>query len=142
MQQTTYWYLVEVNIEFSLAEIEHLIFLGNGHYDGKCKAAGKHGGFLYGMRNMFESMRAAGVVSARTEADLPDSQDQVVELQINTHDLSTLVKIAESEQYEKGLGLHLWFPLMQILRKTIARSSYVNSSIIYNMINNYENGII
>jgi hypothetical protein len=44
-------YSVSALVIFSRADVDGLMELSATHYDGKCKAAGKIGGFLYGIHN-------------------------------------------------------------------------------------------
>lgn len=75
-------------VVFTEEEIKTLLRCSESHYDGVCKAAGREGGFLYGMMNRFALREAA----KRDSANADQSEA--------THDLEwreidTLLKILE-----------------------------------------------
>jgi hypothetical protein len=50
-------------IKFSLAEIDALMKLSAAHYDGTCRAMGKVGGTIYGLRNYVSVLSTASAES-------------------------------------------------------------------------------
>lgn len=54
MRPVKFVYDVRTVIAFSRQELNCLLACSERHYDGVCKAAGRHGGFLYGYQNAVE----------------------------------------------------------------------------------------
>jgi hypothetical protein len=90
MQIEGFWFPVEVKLRITKAELDHMIECSKAHYDYKCKAASKRGGFLYGWRNRLEGDIAVAEFSA-------DEQPDSVEVQASWHTVDTLCKILEME---------------------------------------------
>ena len=84
MKLTGFDYDVSVLVTMTGHEIARLMKLSKSHYDGKCKAAGNHGGFLYGFMN-------------RWDMSPPVDLDEEIELMMTGHELGTLGKIGEAE---------------------------------------------
>ena len=51
MKHTGFDYVVKAEVTLTKAEVENIIELGGKHYDFKCMAACKYGGFIYGIKN-------------------------------------------------------------------------------------------
>lgn len=88
-------YDVNVDLEFTEKEIDHLAHLSRRHYDGRCKAASQNGGFLYGMMNFQEGGKASR--------------------RLNAHDLATLAKITEMEFMLPSSEVKLHSAIMNVL---------------------------
>jgi len=53
MKRISFDYIVKAVISITGAELGRLMTLSRLHYDGKCRAAREHGGFLYGLCNQW-----------------------------------------------------------------------------------------
>ncbi len=116
MREAGYTYAVSTELEFTREETDYLIELALSHYDGKCKAAGSSGGFLFGLRNkhLFEAKE--------------HDSGHLESWSFDIHELSTLVKILEMEIWAPlARRLDLFWQLTQILRKTISETRRVNN---------------
>lgn len=113
MKQQEFHYKVEVVLEFTKDELDHLIRLSERHYDGKCKAASQQGGFLYGIRNR---------LNFQEEANRNSVQDT-----FNSYDLDTLVKIAEGEQFDRDGKIRLYDDLYESLMSVQREYEKANS---------------
>jgi len=84
-----YFYAVHIRLELTLPEIAHCIQSALGHYDWKCKQAGKEGGFLYSWgRRIWNGFSG--------------------EHYITWGDLDTLCKILEQESWVRDhISLHM-----------------------------------
>ncbi len=127
MKLNQYWYKVDVVIEFTRTEVEHLTTLAKQHYDYKCKCAANCGGFLYGMKNSLDFQHSASERALKSFEKR--HANQVTEQQLTIDELDMLCKIAEGEQFmdEKELKkCCMWFPLKQALKAAIAESNRIN----------------
>lgn len=89
MKLTGFDYDVIALVTMSGYEVARLIKLSGDHYDGKCQAAGKVGGFLYGFMNHWSD----------------DQLDEEIELSMTGHELGTLGKISEQESPSETFSL-------------------------------------
>lgn len=85
-------YAVSAQVIFSRAEVASLLELSASHYDGKCKAAGKLGGFLYGINN---------AVSFQ-----PDGSEEIPRL-VSWDNVDTLCKILEQARTPEQADLYV-----------------------------------
>lgn len=51
MKLDCFFYKVQTEVVFTEADVDVAIRCSERHYDAKCRAASKQGGFLYGMKN-------------------------------------------------------------------------------------------
>jgi len=85
MQLKSFHAIIQAEIEFTREELDQLTKLSEAHYDGRCKAAGQLGGFLYGIKvQLFDQPSVA--------------------IQVNWYQLDLLCKIAEAENGFQTLG--------------------------------------
>lgn len=84
-------YAVSAQVIFTRAEVDALLELSASHYDGKCEAAGKHGGFLYGISN---------AVSVQ-----PDGSEEIPRL-VSWDNVDTLCKILEQSRTAEQAELY------------------------------------
>ena len=95
-------YDVSAQVIFTRAEVDWLLDLSASHYDGKCEAAGKHGGFLYGINN---------AVSMQ-----PDGSEEIPRL-VSWDNVDTLCKILEQARTGEQAALY------QAMRKLLSAMS-------------------
>jgi len=105
---------VEVRLQITRSELDHMIECSQAHYDWKCKAASQQGGFLYGWRNMFE---------------LDEPGIKTLEVQANWDTVDTLCKMLEGEQYMRHLAPEksLYFSMRRVLVRMREESERVNA---------------
>jgi len=87
MKHISFNYKVITNFTLTEAELDHLLLIASHHYDGKCKAAGEVGGFIYGWKNMLLGRKER--ISATPE--------EIAEIEIDAtiQQLDTITKILE-----------------------------------------------
>lgn len=110
-----FWFRVEVTLQITREEVEHMIACSESHYDGKCKAASQTGGFLNGWRNQIQWAE--------------DEGKDVAEVQVTVRQMDTLCKILEAEQWRRNLDPKdsLYFPIKQILIRMGEESERANN---------------
>jgi hypothetical protein len=96
MKRDSFSYEVNSEVFFTPEEIKNLMHCSVTHYDYKCKAAGQHGGFLYGLNNRF-------VLWPAEEADDPDRLPSAP-AKLSWREVDTLCKILESPSADPGLA--------------------------------------
>jgi hypothetical protein len=80
MKTLAMWYVPEVDVEFTWADVESMILLSERHYDYKCKELSQqYVGVLYGMRNMFESRGKDATIIYRLNGRTADLLAKCVE---------------------------------------------------------------
>lgn len=77
---------IEFYLSLTALDIETLCMLSNAHYDGRCKASGQIGGFLYGWRNHVEAWELY---------NLPKKKKKEQTVRASWDDLDTCLKIME-----------------------------------------------
>jgi len=107
--------VIEADVQFTRLDIHQLMDLSKHHYDGKCKAAGQHGGFLYGLDKMLDC----------------NAYVDVVDVVVTWPQLDLLCKIAEGENgYEMVGGMpvpgELGIKILSIMQKMLNHSVLVN----------------
>ncbi len=106
MKRNGYAYAVSVVVELTKEELDICLDCSARHYDGRCKAAGQQGGFLYGFKNQ-----------------LAFGEDQTkVEVVISTHDLDTLVKILE---FTNPVVNGLYWVMRSLLRDALKHRTWL-----------------
>jgi len=85
-------YDVSALVIFTRADVDSLMELSASHYDGKCKAAGKVGGFLYGIHNAV--------------CVLPDASEEFPR-RLSWDNVDTLCKILEQSRTDEQAELYL-----------------------------------
>lgn len=85
-------YSVSALVIFSRADVDGLMELSASHYDGKCKGAGKLGGFLYGIHNAV--------------CVLPDASEEFPR-RLSWDNVDTLCKILEQARTPEMAELYL-----------------------------------
>lgn len=94
MQQVCFEYNVNITFTITGRELLRLKDLSQRHYDDKCRAAGQHGGFLFGFINQW--LYSDGV--AYGPSDHPNMSREV-EITATAHELGVLCKIGEVELF-------------------------------------------
>lgn len=64
-------------IELSVPQLEVLLQLSESHYEGKCKAASRQGGFLYGWRNTLVVFPEMGTTTPEVPPVVEASGDEL-----------------------------------------------------------------
>lgn len=62
--------VIEADVHFTREEIHELVRLSKQHYDGLCKAASQHGGFLYGLDRGMDCDPGVNAVMSWCELDM------------------------------------------------------------------------
>ena len=107
MKFVDYQFRIEIGLDLSLEEVAHCIQVALHHYDWKCKAAGRKGGFLYSWGwNLWNGFSSTEYLTW-AEIDI-------------------LCKILEQEDHY-GKGLHLWWPITEEFAHAREQSKKVNS---------------
>lgn len=118
-----FFFKVEIELELTRAEVEHLVGCSKVHYDFKCKHSAEVGGFIHGWRNHFRNHFEKGVNETLSEADL--SATATVRATWNQMDLAC--KILEMEQHlDQGDGMFLSIVFRRILLNMAEESKRVN----------------
>ena len=81
------------HVPFTETDINVLMLLSEHHYDGKCKAASKVGGFIYGWKNQLEThkkLKAQSLINGRH-----DKHSQLT-METDWHELDTTMKTMEN----------------------------------------------
>lgn len=106
------WYKVEVDLDITKKALGVMLKCSEAHYDGKCKAASKLGGFLYGWKNHFE---------------LPEGQN-FVRVRATWHEVDELCKILEMERHfsDHGDSQPVYYAIRKVLRQMDESSRRVN----------------
>ena len=94
-----YTFKVEINLEITRAEVEHMRLVSTHHYDRVCKEASLRGGFIYGWRNHFEWYGKDGMELTPTDEDMKAT----AVVRATWRDMDILGKILEGERYFEGL---------------------------------------
>jgi hypothetical protein len=119
MKFTEFDYDVFVMVQINGHELGFLQRLSQQHYDAKCQAAGRVGGFLYGFINQW-MLTAEGDYSFGDDLPDPPSLDRDEIIKMSGHQLGTLGKICEINTFayhgepEPPLSA---FNFVQLLRK-------------------------
>ena len=92
MKRDSFSYDVNAEVLFTVEEIKNMMHCSVTHYDYKCKAAGQHGGFLYGLNNRFVIFTAE------------DDERNDTPAKITLREVDTLCKILESPSADKDLA--------------------------------------
>lgn len=90
MQNKGFVYEVKIQLLLAIAEVAILMDLSSYHYDGRCKAAGAVGGFIYGMSNKVEWAREDG-------SDIPSL--------LTWSQVDTMCKILEQAREDEAYSL-------------------------------------
>ena len=112
MKHNSYSYKVIVNFTLAREEIDHLLVISARHYDGKCRDAGKQGGFIYGWMNRLNF--------ARTERS-PLANE--IELEATIQQLDTVTKILEMD-FDPNYRLRTAFN--ELAQNAVRESQFVN----------------
>lgn len=112
-------YEVMSKISMTMGNLIECMITSEKHYDGVCKRASKVGGFLYGMKNLFDFTILEAI-------ELEQVVPEVFEVEINEYDLQTLCKILE----QKTEDPHIYSEATSIFRQNHAE---------YRRLNNIEN---
>ena len=90
MRRNGFDYEVCLMVEISGKELLFLQQLSERHYDGACRAAGAHGGFLYGFINQWKF----GNPEVNGSSDRP--LDELEEIRMTGRQVDMLAKICEA----------------------------------------------
>lgn len=116
-----FWFRVEIDLELTRAEVEHLVTCSKVHYDHKCKAAAEYGGFIYGWRNHFDKDPNEPL----TEEDLKATAT----VRATWHEMDLVCKILEVEMWhDQNDGLFLLIPFRGILYDMKAAAESANAT--------------
>ena len=97
-------YRVLTRFTLSGAVYKRLMALSEHHYDGKCKAASRQGGFIFGWGNQmigdnYDKWKGTEIPDyTQTPAVIPD--DWTCEISCSSSELDTAAKIGEAEAYQ------------------------------------------
>jgi hypothetical protein len=108
-------YRVEILLQVTKPEVEHMIKCSESHYDGVCLGASQKGGFLYGWRNQILWAEEKG--------------EDTVEVRANWQIIDTLCKILEVESYRRDLDPKdsLYYPIRNVFIAMGEASERVNN---------------
>lgn len=95
MKREEFIYQVHAEMIFTPKEVTNMMLCSKHHYDDKCKMAGEHGGFLYGMNNVF-------VVFMEDRDD-----DYQPSYSLDIRQVDTLCKILESREADQSLAWNM-----------------------------------
>ena len=123
-----FYFPVEIELEITRAEVEHIRECSARHYDGKCKSASLQGGFVYGWRNRFDWYSEGGKEKTPTNKDL----NAKATVHATRHEIDLTCKILESEsvRYQKPGGIQLHQKMQDILEQMREESKKVNYAYI------------
>ncbi|MHA2067763.1 MAG: hypothetical protein ACXABY_25655 [Candidatus Thorarchaeota archaeon] len=107
MEAKKHYYNVEIEFSYTQDDLDHMIQCSKTHYDGKCKAASRQGGFLYGMQQYLNLIEEDIAIKVMT-----------------TRELDTLCKILEQAFSPGAIVLHKY--CMRQLRIAFNRSAVLN----------------
>jgi hypothetical protein len=113
-----------VYLQFSVDELDVMLFCSERHYDGRCKQASRPGGFLYGVKNRM-------AVDFELHSETPNQELPFHGLDVD--DLDTLAKILETPPVDGAryaIGYRLHSEVVKSLRGAIDASETVSD--IYN----------
>lgn len=145
MKRASFDYKVLAMISITGTELGRLIALSRLHYDGKCRAAGMQGGFLYGMCNQW-ACHVASIIKgipirwecpASLDEDLkqgiPDEQKRMsVEVTLTWSELDLLAKIGEGEEFYCQNGktpMMLTMQFQGIMRECVEEYTRINPTV-------------
>jgi hypothetical protein len=107
-----FWFMVEVDLDITKKALGVMLRCSEAHYDGKCKAASKQGGFLYGWKNHFE---------------LPESKN-FIRVRATWRQVDTLCKILEMERHfsDRGDSQPVYQAIRAVMKQMAQESKRVN----------------
>jgi len=108
-------------------ELGYLLRQSQKHYDGKCQAAGRVGGFLYGFIQQW-MITAEGDYSFGGDLPDPPNLDRVEIIKMNGHQIDTLGKICEMNQEDNPPVTT--FDFIQLLKKCKAEYERIDGGKI------------
>lgn len=115
-----FWFRVEIDLELTKAEVEHLMACSKAHYDYKCKQASEVGGFIYGWRNHFE-----------LDPETGDGPEATTSVRATWHEMDLACKILEVEQWhDSGDEIILSIAFRSILLNMKTESESVNAQAL------------
>lgn len=98
MKLTEFDYEVFAMIRINGHELGRLSALSQKHYDGRCKAAGQLGGFLYGFIQQWITSFKGSYVPLKETASADLDREKIIRM--SSHQLDTLAKICEQDDSE------------------------------------------
>jgi hypothetical protein len=118
MHLKRFWYIPEVEVEFTKSEVDALCKASDAHYDFKCKQAGEPGGVLWGLKNRIEAGSASMVFKQRDFDLLAKIAEQF-----------SLISVGKPEQEKQAIAViaaELWVKFARILNKMNDEYSRLN----------------
>ena len=98
MKLDYYFYKVQTEVVFTEADVDAAIRCSERHYDAKCRAASKVGGFLYGMKNQVRALPAM--------ESHPEEKRESATHGFSWDELDTLQKILEGAMDDEERALY------------------------------------